>query len=80
MKGEGCHNCNETGIKGRVAVHELMEMTTNVKEAILKGASSAELKKIAIQDGLVTLRQNALLKVKAGLTTIEEVLSNTAGD
>ena len=80
MKGEGCAACNDTGISGRVAIHEVMPMTPRVKDAIIKGATSTELRKIAVSEGLITLRQNALIKVKAGLTTIEEVLSNTTGD
>ncbi|MGE0526426.1 MAG: type IV-A pilus assembly ATPase PilB [Bdellovibrionales bacterium] len=79
-KGEGCEECNGTGLKGRMAIFELLQMTTNVKEAIYKGASPLEVKRQGMKDGMRTLRQAALLKLKAGLTTIEEVLNTTVAD
>lgn len=79
-KGKGCGNCNGTGVKGRIAIFELMEMTEKVKEAILNGASSAELRALAREQGMRTLRRSALLKLKRGQTTIEEVLNTSVKD
>lgn len=80
-KGEGCEVCGGTGLKGRVAIFEVMRITAAVKDAIFKGASPLELKRQTIaKDKMRTLRGSALLKLKAGVTTIEEVLSNTVRD
>lgn len=79
-KGEGCEECGGSGLKGRMAIFEMMTMTAGVKEAIYKNASPIEIKRMAIQDGMRTLRQAALLKLKAGLTTVEEVLNATVND
>lgn len=79
-KGEGCEECGGSGLKGRVAIFEMMKMTTAVKEAIYKGASPLEVKRCAIRDGMRTLRQSALLKLKNGLTVVEEVLNTTVAD
>ena len=78
--GEGCGQCNGTGIRGRIAVHELMPISPIVKESILRGAGSDELREIASGEGMRSLRNNALLKLKEGLTTIEQVLSTTVFD
>jgi type IV pilus assembly protein PilB len=79
-KGEGCEECGGSGLKGRMAIFEMMTMTAGVKEAIYKNASPIEIKRMAIQDGMRTLRRAALLKLKAGLTTVEEVLNSTVAD
>lgn len=79
-RGEGCEECGGLGLRGRMAIFEMLRMTTAVKEAIYKGASPIEVKRQAIKDGMRTLRQAALLKLKAGLSTIEEVLNTTVGD
>jgi type IV pilus assembly protein PilB len=80
-RGEGCHICSETGMKGRVAIYELMTMTPGVKEAVFANASPLELKKIAIEkDGLRSLRQAAILKLKQGKTTVEEVINTSVRD
>jgi type IV pilus assembly protein PilB len=76
-KGRGCDKCNNTGYKGRVGLYEVMEVDDEVKELILIGASGLELRKKAIERGMVTLRQSGLRKVKDGATTIEEVLRET---
>jgi type IV pilus assembly protein PilB len=76
-KGRGCEKCNNTGYKGRVGLYEVMEVDDEVKELILVGASGLELRKKAVERGMVTLRQSGLRKVKEGLTTIEEVLRET---
>ena len=77
MHGAGCASCNQTGIRGRIAIHELMPMTAGVKDAILSGATTTQLREIATKEGMRTLRQSGILKAKAGLTTIEEVLNST---
>ncbi len=79
-EGEGCKNCNGTGYRGRIAVYEAMEITEELKEFILSGASSFEIKKEAVRQGMRTLRQSALEKLKLGITSTEEVVRNTAND
>jgi type IV pilus assembly protein PilB len=79
-RGEGCEDCGGVGLRGRMAIFEMLRMTTAVKEAIYRGASPIEVKRQAMKDGMRTLRQASLLKLKAGLTVIEEVLNTTVGD
>ncbi|HEX3143170.1 MAG TPA: type IV-A pilus assembly ATPase PilB [Pyrinomonadaceae bacterium] len=76
-KGKGCATCNETGYKGRIGLYEVMEITDEIRELILIGASSLELRKKAMEDGMVTLRGSGLQKIRNGVTTIEEVLRET---
>ena len=76
-KGTGCKNCSNTGFKGRIAIYEVMPLNENLKELILKGASSTDLKKEAIRSDMSTLRNSAINKMKQGLTTVEEVLRIT---
>lgn len=80
FRGRGCSNCNNTGIKGRAAIYELMLMNEKMKEAVLKGASTGQLRYLAREQGMRTLRRSALLKLKAGITTIEEVLNASVKD
>jgi type IV pilus assembly protein PilB len=75
--GKGCGTCNKTGYKGRVGLYEVMEINDELRELILVGASALELKKKAIDQGMIMLRRSGLIKVAAGLTTIEEVLRET---
>lgn len=80
-KGEGCAECNHTGLSGRAAVYEMLEVTSSVKEAIFKGQSPLDIKRSAVQnDNMLTLRRSALLKLKQGVTTVEEVLASTVED
>ncbi len=79
-KGTGCKNCNHTGFKGRIAVYEVMPLNENLKELILKGASSTDLKKEAMKCGMSTLRSSAINKMKQGLTTVEDVLRITCAN
>jgi type IV pilus assembly protein PilB len=79
-KGRGCEYCNKSGYKGRTAVHEVMVINDNLREAIMKGAPAMTLKKIAMAAGMRTLRQNALLKMLRGETDALEVVANTASD
>src|SRR6266699_548433 len=76
-KGKGCATCNFTGMKGRVAIYEVMPVTEEVRTAILKNVATAELRSIAQSQGMKSLRQNGLMKVIEGTTTIEEVLRVT---
>jgi type IV pilus assembly protein PilB len=79
-KGKGCPTCNGSGIKGRIAIFELMEMTQRMREAILKGASASDLRIIAREEGMRTLRRSGLLKLKRGETTIIEVMNASVKD
>jgi len=76
----GCSACNDRGYKGRVAVYEVMPFWDGLKELVINGASTAELKQEAIRLGMLTLRMAAINKMKAGMTSIEEVVGNTAPD
>ena len=76
-KGAGCQNCNRTGYRGRAAIYELLEMTPGIRELVLAGATQAEIKQCAVQEGMKSLRFAALAKVAQGTTTLEEALSNT---
>jgi type IV pilus assembly protein PilB len=76
-RGKGCDTCNNTGYKGRVGLYEVMEITDDIRELILIGASSLELRKKAIDDGMITLRESGLHKIRSGVTTIEEVVRET---
>jgi type IV pilus assembly protein PilB len=77
FKGKGCATCNNTGYKGRIGLYEVMEVNDDIRELILIGASSLELRKKAIEDGMITLRESGLHKIRAGLTTLEEVVRET---
>jgi type IV pilus assembly protein PilB len=76
-RGTGCKTCNGSGYKGRVGLYEVMEMTPELREAIILNATVVELKKMAIAGGMITLRRSGLLKVREGITTIEEVVRET---
>ena len=75
--GKGCATCNNTGYKGRVGLYEVMEINDELRELILVGASALEIKKKALEQGMITLRRSGLQKVAAGQTTMEEVLRET---
>src|SRR4249920_456547 len=77
MKGKGCDRCNNTGYKGRVGLYEVMEVTEELRELVLVGASGLELRRKAVDEGMITLRMSGLRKVKDGVTTIEEVVRET---
>ncbi|MED5371834.1 MAG: type IV-A pilus assembly ATPase PilB [Myxococcota bacterium] len=80
MRGQGCGTCNGTGYKGRVACYEIMLFNEEVKEFILNGASTLELKREAIRNGMRTLRMSAIKHLADGKTSIEEVVRSTAAD
>ena len=75
--GRGCATCNNTGYKGRVGLYEVMEINDDMRELILVGASALELRKKALEQGMITLRRSGLQKVTEGMTTIEEVVRET---
>ena len=77
FKGAGCGTCNGTGYKGRVGLYEVMEITEELRELILVGASGLELRRKAIEDGMLTLRQSGLEKIRLGMTSLEEVVRET---
>jgi len=77
QKGKGCSVCNNTGYKGRCGLYEVMEVDDEIRELVLVGASAVELKKKAIERGMITLRRSGLIKVAAGMTTLEEVARET---
>ncbi len=76
----GCRNCNDRGYRGRLAVYEVMPLWDGLKELVINGASAAELKQEAIRLGMSTLRMSALNKLRAGMTTLDECVGNTAPD
>lgn len=76
-KGRGCPACNNSGYKGRIALMEVMEMSEQLREMVLMGANTMELKKQALEEGMITLRRSGLIKVMNGVTTIDEVIRET---
>ncbi len=76
-KGSGCDRCNSTGYKGRVGLYEVMEVSEELRELILVGASGLELRRKAVEEGMITLRRSGLHKVQEGVTTMEEVVRET---
>jgi type IV pilus assembly protein PilB len=77
VHGTGCDRCNGTGYKGRVGLYEVLEITDELKELILVGASALELRRKGAEEGMITLRRSGLLKIAQGVTTIEEVVRET---
>jgi len=77
FKGKGCGTCNGTGYKGRIGLYEVMEITEGIRDLVMVGATAIEIKRKALEEGMLTLRQSGLEKIKAGTTTIEEVLRET---
>ncbi len=76
-RGRGCDRCNGTGYKGRVGLFEVMDLTEDIRELILSGATAVELRRKAIEEGMITLRQSGLQKIRDGVTTIDEVVRET---
>jgi type IV pilus assembly protein PilB len=77
QKGRGCATCGNKGYKGRVGLYEVLEVTDEVRELVLVGASALEIKRKAIEQGMISLRRSGLIKVAAGMTTLEEVIRET---
>jgi type IV pilus assembly protein PilB len=80
MQTRGCDACNGTGYKGRTGLFEVMEINQAIRDLILQRAQAREIKKKAIEGGMITLRRSGLTKIKAGVTTIEEVVRETVKD
>jgi type IV pilus assembly protein PilB len=79
-EGAGCVECSNTGYRGRQGVYEVMPMTSKVRDLTLDRASATEIKKTAIAEGMLTLRRDGLEKLKRGITSVEEILKETAAD
>ncbi len=79
MKGTGCDTCSGTGYKGRAGLYEVMALSGELRRMILRGASVAELRDQAVLDGMLTLRMDGMKKVARGVTTLEEIVKETAG-
>jgi len=77
MKGRGCGTCNGTGYKGRVGLYEVMEISEGIRDLVMVGATAVEIKRKALEEGMLTLRMSGLEKIKAGVTTMDEVLRET---
>jgi type IV pilus assembly protein PilB len=80
FKPKGCAACNDTGYKGRTGLFEVMEVNDTIRDVILRKGQPREIKQIAIEQGMTTLRQSGLVKIKEGVTSIEEVLRETVKD
>jgi type IV pilus assembly protein PilB len=76
----GCELCHQTGYKGRTGFYEVMPISAEIREMIIRGAATPEIKRQAVKEGMLTLRMDALLKLKQGITSAEEVLKETAAD
>ncbi|MDQ3224364.1 MAG: Flp pilus assembly complex ATPase component TadA, partial [Gemmatimonadota bacterium] len=79
MKGTGCDTCSGTGYKGRAGLYEVMAMSPELRRMILRGASVADIQAQAVAEGMLTLRMDGMKKVERGVTTLEEVVKETAG-
>ena len=80
QRGSGCRTCAGSGYKGRIAIYEIMTMSEDLREFILNGASTLELKREAVRQGMQTLRMSALNKLKDGKTSLDEVVRMTTED
>jgi type IV pilus assembly protein PilB len=76
-KGRGCEKCNNTGYKGRVALIEVMNIDDDIRDLILSGGTAIDIKRKAMENGMITLRRSGLVKIKEGVTTVEEVVRET---
>jgi type IV pilus assembly protein PilB len=76
-RGRGCERCGNSGYKGRVGLYEVLHFSDEIREMILSGATTLELKRKAIEEGMVSLRSSGLQKIRGGVTTLEEVLRET---
>lgn len=76
-KHKGCAACNDRGYRGRVGLYEVMEITDEIRELVLAGASAIELKRKAVEQGMITLRRSGLIKAMAGMTSLEEIIRET---
>jgi type IV pilus assembly protein PilB len=79
-QGKGCNRCAGTGYKGRIALYEIMPISETIRECVLNGASSTEIKRQAIKEGMLTLRASGIIRLREGITSVEEVLRVTTAD
>jgi type IV pilus assembly protein PilB len=79
LRGRGCERCGRTGYRGRIGLFEVMEMTEGLRQLVIENAPVSALRRLAIEEGMVTLRQSGLRKVRDGLTTLDEVVRETIG-
>jgi type IV pilus assembly protein PilB len=79
MRGRGCETCSGTGYKGRAGLYEVMSLSPELRRLILRGGSVAEIRDQAVEEGMLTLRMDGMEKIKKGVTTLEEVIKETAG-
>jgi len=79
FRGKGCEKCSNTGYKGRTALYEVMVLEDEIRELVLSGGSAYEVRQKALQQGMMSLRQSGLHKIRNGVTTIEEVVRETVG-
>jgi type IV pilus assembly protein PilB len=79
MKGTGCDTCSGTGYKGRAGLYEVMALSPELRRMILRGASVTDIRDQAVKDGMLTLRMDGIVKIQRGVTTLEEVVKETAG-
>ncbi|HYM81069.1 MAG TPA: type IV-A pilus assembly ATPase PilB [Candidatus Limnocylindria bacterium] len=80
LEGAGCVDCSNTGYRGRQGVYEVMTLSPKMRDLVLERASAGEIKRLAIEEGMLTLRRDAIEKLKRGMTSVEEVLKETAAD
>jgi type IV pilus assembly protein PilB len=77
-KGKGCDKCGGSGYKGRCGLYEVMAVTSNIRRLIMHSASTDELRDQGLKEGMLTLRMDGMLKATRGVTTLEEVIKETA--
>jgi type IV pilus assembly protein PilB len=78
FKGQGCDKCGGTGLKGRQGVYEVLAMTPRVRKTVMQNAGASEIKDVAIEEGMLTLRMDAWMKVMKGITTMEQMIRETS--
>ncbi len=80
VEGEGCVECNNTGYRGRAGIYEVLNISPAIRDLILQRGSSIDLKRLAVKEGMLTLRRDAIMKLRRGVTSVEEVLKESAAD
>jgi len=80
FRGKGCEQCEGSGLRGRQGLYEVLNMTPRLRKLIMQSAGAAEIQKVAIEEGMLTLRMDGWLKVLKGITTLDQVVRETAAD
>jgi type IV pilus assembly protein PilB len=80
FKGKGCADCNTTGYAGRLGLYEVLALTPTIRQMILERASGTDIKRLAVQEGMITLRMHGIMKIREGITSVEEILKETGRD